>query len=134
MVDPKGMVKARREQGATITESIRSALCLTLIEIDRTLDPNCKLARIHFILIHRNRGVPTRVGTTTTRQIPSLPKFEGTGTSGNDGVPRERALVGDSTDDEERSDNLSSRSLHQATCPKVAVVGNHEPESRQGSV
>ena len=69
------------------------------MEIDCTLDLNFRFARVHSVLIRRNRGA-IRERTATTRRLPLGPKFERTGTSGNDGVPCQRALVGDSSNDE----------------------------------
>ena len=63
---------------------------LVLMEIDRSLDPN------------------TEKGTGTTRRLASTPKVERTGISTDDGVARQRALVGNSANDEQWSDDLSS--------------------------
>ena len=64
------------------------------------------------MLAHRTRGVPTRNGSTTVRQLPSAPCFERTETSGDESVARQGALIGDSLNDEQWSDNLSNPSLH----------------------
>ena len=58
--------------------------------------------------IHGIHGIPTRKGTAITRQLPSAPSFELGGTPGDDGVARQRALVGDSLNDEQRGDGLSN--------------------------
>ena len=96
--------------------------------MDRTPDPNSKLARVHSIFIPCNR----REGTIVIRRLPSDRKFERSDTSGSDSVFRQRALVGDSPNDKQWGDGLFDPSWHQTTCPKVTVVGKHEPESRQG--
>ena len=55
------------------------------MEIDRSLNPNPKLAGVH---------------PTFTRGTPSAPGSELTDMSGDDGIVRQRALVGDSLNDE----------------------------------
>ena len=67
--------------------------------IDCSLNPIPKFAGVHFILIHRTRGVPTRNSGTTIRQLPSVPYFERTDTSGNESVARQRTLVRNSMND-----------------------------------
>ena len=52
-------------------------------------------------------GAPLPV---TTRQLPSTPSFELTDSSGDDGIARQRTLVGDSLNDEQWGDDLSSQS------------------------
>ena len=46
------------------------------------------------------------------------PCFERTEMSSDEGVTRQRALVGNSLNDEQRSDGLSDPS-HQTTCPET---------------
>ena len=83
---------------------------MILTEIDRGLDPNIKLVRALSTLIHWVHGVSTREGPTisTTRRLPSVPKVDRTSVSGDDSFARQRPLIGDSLNDEERSDDLQS--------------------------
>ena len=71
-----------------------------------------KLARVHSTLIHGTHGVPTEGGTTLTRRLLSAPCFERTKMSGDEGIARQRALVGDSLDDEQWSEDLTNPSSH----------------------
>ena len=41
--------------------------------------------------------------------------------SGGDGIPRQRAFICNSLDDEQRSDHLQSPALRQITCSKVGL-------------
>ena len=63
------------------------------MEIDRTLNPN-PLDGVLSILTHRTHGVSTRKGVITTRKV------EQTGMSGDGSAARQRALVGDSLNNE----------------------------------
>ena len=71
-----------------------------------------KLARVHPALIHGTHGVPTEDGTSLTRRLLSAPCFERTKMSGDEGIARQRALVGDPLDDEQWSEDLTSPSSH----------------------
>lgn len=55
--------------------------------------------RIHRMLVGK--------GAAATRQLPSTSSFECADASGGDSIACQRALVGNSLDDEQRSDNLS---------------------------
>ena len=60
------------------------------------------------MLIYRTHRVPTTgKGTITAHRSSSGPGFEPTDLSGGDGIARQRALVGDSLNDEQRSNDLS---------------------------
>ena len=61
---------------------------------------------------HRARGVPVRKGTTTTHQLPSIPKHELTSMSRDDSGVRQHTLIGDSFNDEQWSDDLSNPSSY----------------------
>lgn len=56
---------------------------------------NPKTARVHSALIYRIHKVSTRRGITTTSQLPLGPNSELTNTSGDNGVARQYALIGD---------------------------------------
>ena len=56
---------------------------------------------------HRTHGVPIGEDSTTTRRLLSAPGSEAK-TSRDNGVARQRALVGNSLDDEQWSDNLTN--------------------------
>ena len=76
--------------------------------IDGSLNPNPELAReVQPTSTHRTRGIPTRNGTATTRQFLSGSGSERTDSPRVDGVASQRALVGDSLNDEQWSDDLS---------------------------
>jgi len=75
-------------------------LDLIPIEFDRRFNPNPKIARVVSVLVHRTHGVPNGEGTAITRRRPSIPGLERTGTSSDDSVARQRALVSDAFDDE----------------------------------
>ena len=81
-----------------------------LLEIDRSLSPGPEFAGVHLVLIHRTHKSLTMGGTATTRRPPSAPNFERIETLGDDSVARQRALVGDSVNNEQRSDDLSNPS------------------------
>ena len=74
------------------------------MEISRVLNLSCTLVRAHPVLIHRTRGVPIRKSAATTHRHPLVPSSE---TSRDDSVARQRALISDSLDDEQWSDDLS---------------------------
>ena len=78
------------------------------MEFERGVDPNAKLVRALSILVRRVHGVSTGKGTTAIRRLPSAPEAEGTGVSGRDTGARQRALIGDSLNDEQWSDDLPS--------------------------
>ena len=71
-----------------------------------------KLYRVHSMLIHKVHDVPTRKGTTITCQLPPAPCFERTEMSGGDGGARQCALVGNSLNDQQRSEDLTNPSSH----------------------
>ena len=74
---------------------------------------------------------PIRVtGNSNRRKRPSDPCFELTDTPRGGGFVRQRALVGDSLDDEQRSDDLSDPLSHHPTCSKIEIAGKHKPESQ----
>ena len=79
------------------------------MEIDRSLNTNTKLARAPCVLVHGTHGVPTaREGTTAGRRLPSAPAdVELAGTPVGDSVTCQRALISDSANDEQWSDDLS---------------------------
>ena len=99
-----------------------------------SFNPNLKLAGVRFTLIYRTRGVSTRNSTTPTRQLPSAFRLERTETSGDKTFARQCALVCDSMNDKQWTNDLSNPSSHlySATFLKIAVVGEHEPESEGG--
>ena len=79
------------------------------MEFERGVNPNAmKLVRTPSILIRRVHGVPAGKGVTTVRRLSSAPKDERTRISGRDTVARQRALIGDSLNDEQWSDDLPS--------------------------
>ena len=96
---------------------ISKAFSSTLTEIDRslTLNLNPKVPRTRPTSIHRTRGALTRKDTTITRQLSSGPSIERTEMSGDDSVVRELALVGDSLNYKQRSDDLSNPSSRQTS-------------------
>ena len=74
-------------------------------------DPNSKLGGAHFVSIHRTHGVPA--GTSIiTRQLSQSPSSERTETPGGNSVIRQHTLVGDSLNNEQRSDDLSDPPSH----------------------
>ena len=99
------------------------------IEIDRSLDPDPIFTRVRPTLANRSCGVLIGEGTTTTRQLPSAPCSERTDPSGGSGAGQS-ALVGDSLNDEQRSNDLSIPSSRETTRPKIRDVREHEPESQ----
>jgi len=64
------------------------------------------LARVRPTLSNRSHGVLTMEGTAATRQLPSAPSSERADASGDSGA-RQRTPVGDSLNNEQRSDDLS---------------------------
>ena len=94
------------------TAKFRKTLVLIPIRIGLCLSPNTKLARVHSKFIHKVRGVLTRKGATVVSQPPSATSLELINTSGDNSVARQRALVGNSLNDEQRSDYLSSSLPH----------------------
>ena len=76
------------------------------MEIDRSFNLNLRLTRVHSVLIRRIGAVSVMNDTTPTRRPPSTPCFERADTPGSDSVARQRALVGDSLNDEQWSDDL----------------------------
>ena len=70
------------------------------MEVDCSLSPNPKLARVFTVPIRRTRGVINREGGTNIRQLLSVPSSERTEMSGDDSIARQRTLVGNSLDDE----------------------------------
>ena len=77
------------------------------VEINRSLSPSPKLTSVQSTLIHRTHGALARGGTTTARQRSLAPDFGLIDTSGNNTVARQRALVCDSLNDEQWSNDLS---------------------------
>ena len=59
------------------------------------LNTNPKRVRVYSTPTRKIHEVPTRRGTSTTRQFPSGPGFELIDTSGDNCVARQRALIGD---------------------------------------
>ena len=107
MVDPTRIRIAKPGQGAVTTERVRfsNASDLTLVrEIDRSSDatPNPKFTGVLSVVIPRTYGISTRRDSTTTHRLSSLLRW------GDDSAARQRVLVGDSFNDEERGDNLSN--------------------------
>ena len=64
------------------------------------------LARTCSPHIRRSHGVLTRKVSTAIWRPPSGPSLELAHVGGNDGIARQRALIGDSLDDKEWSDDL----------------------------
>ena len=134
MVGPKEAGTSLSEQGVVTVETVifRRPSDIPQVEIDRSCNPNFKLARVLFISIRRTHGVPTRKGVTTSRQLPSIPSYELTQMCGDNRVARQRALIGDSLNDQQGGDNLFGPSPYQTNPPKIAVVEKHRPESQRG--
>jgi len=81
---------------------IRRPLDLSPTDIHHRLDPKHKFARgVYLLLTHRTHGVPTGKGATATGQPLLAMSSELDGVSGGNGVPRQRAPVGDPLNDEE---------------------------------
>ena len=90
----------------------RSSVDLFPIGVICGLDPDPELASVCFITIHRTCGVSIRNNTAPTRQLPLTSRFERTEMSGDETFVRQRALVGNSLNDEQRCDDLLDPSLH----------------------
>ena len=102
------------------------------MDIDRS-HPNPKLSGVRSTLIHRTHGgTTTGEGTIAGRQLPSALSFEVAETSGGDSITRQCSLVGDSLNDEQRSDHLSNPLSYQPTRLKIKGVEKSGPESRRG--
>ena len=98
------------------------------MNIDYSIFPKPELASgVYPALTHRTHGVPVRKGVTTIRQLPLVPIFEPVSASRGGGSAPQRALVGDSLNNEQRSDYLPNPSSHQTTHPKIGVTGKHQP-------
>ena len=70
------------------------------------------MPKILSTLTHRtSRGVPTREATAITRRLFLVLSFELTDPSVDDVVARQRALIGDSLNNEHWSDDLSDPPL-----------------------
>ena len=82
------------------------------MKIYRSLIPIPKFAKVYSAPIHRTHGDPIRKGNVTTCRNSSAPNFERAEMSGGDIVARQRALVGNSLDDEQWSDDLSNPPSH----------------------
>ena len=102
------------------------------MEINRSLDPNPKFTRALSIPIHRIRGIRTRKGTAAAPRLPLALGLERNDVPGDDGAVFRRVSVGDSFNDEQRSNNLSSQWSCQTTGPEIAAIGKHKPESQRG--
>lgn len=76
------------------------------MEIDHGLDLDVKLVRAPSIHIHWAHGVPIRNDPTTIRCPPSAPKVDRTDISSGKAFARQRPLIDDSLNDEQRSDDL----------------------------
>ena len=131
--DDSKVGNVQSKQGIATQESLRfrRPLSLTPTDIDRS--PSPKLSGARPTPIHRIHGVHTTgKGITAICQAPLVPKFEPTGMPGDGGVTLQCTLIGDSLNDQQRSDDLSNPRSHQATCPKIWDTRKHEPESRRG--
>lgn len=73
--------------------------------------------------IRQTRGIPTREGVTVVRRPPRAPGFERSDTPRDGGLTRQRAPIGNSLNDEQRSDDLPDPSSHETVYPKVVVMG-----------
>jgi len=99
----KGMGGARPGKGTVTEEGVgfgRPSDLTIRMEVCRCLDHNPKLAGVLSIPSYRTRGVPTKRDALSTRQPPSTPNIERTGVSSGDSVARQRAPVGDPSNDE----------------------------------
>ena len=88
--------------------SVRFSRSLDIIRVrlNRSLNLNRNLDGVRSALVHRTHGVSTRIGTITARRLPPGRCLECTDTSRDDSVARQRGLVGDSQNDEQRGDDL----------------------------
>ena len=77
------------------------------MEMERGLDPNANLARALSVILRRIHGVHTK-GPTAVRRLHLAPKVERTRVSSDDTLACQCTLVGDSPNDEQRSDDLPS--------------------------
>ena len=106
-------------------------LGLTVItEFECGIHPNAMIVRALSRVIHRAHREPTGKGPTAIRRLPSAPKVERTKISGHDTGACQRALVGDSFNDEEWSDDLQ-------LCQTIVFEDfrqEYEPESQRGWV
>ena len=84
---------------------------LIQMRIGRSLIPNPKITRAHSKAIRRTHRVSVRKGNITCRH-PSGPNLERAEMPGGDSVARQRALIGNSLDDEQWSDDLYNPSSH----------------------
>ena len=106
------------DQGATIVRNIafgrlgRHSDPTILVESDRDINPDRKLARAISIFIHRTHWIPTKKGTIATRRLLPGPNAERTWMSNDGGVARQRPFVGDALDNEQWSDSLFNPSSH----------------------
>ena len=102
--DEKRLIRTAKSN--TESTRFRRHLDLTvLMEINRSLDPDLKLARGLSILIRGAHWIPT--GRDIARRRPLAPNVERTSAPGDDSSVRQHVLAGDSFNDEQRSDDLS---------------------------
>ena len=78
------------------------------VGFQRSLDPILmdSFSRIDSTLIHRTHRVFTRKDIATTRRRPPASYSELTELSGDDDIARQFTLIGDSSNDEQRCDDL----------------------------
>ena len=76
------------------------------MEIDRSVSLNPKLTSVQSMLIHRTNGAFARGSTTTARRRSLTPDSGLIDTSRDDAIARQRALVCDSLNDEQWSNDL----------------------------
>lgn len=95
------------KETAAIYRALDGALDLLTPEFDSSLIPDTKLARNLSMRISRTRGKHIRNGLDATLRFSSSPKMHRTNVPGDDRFARQRALIGYSQNDEERSDDLS---------------------------
>lgn len=107
---------------------------ITLTELESGVSPDAELTRAPFILIRRVHVVPARKSTATVRRPPPAPKAERAGVSGGDAVARQCALIGNSFNDEQWSDDLRSRQTTVFEFRSTLGRTKHEPESLRGLV
>ena len=99
-------------EGGQIRKPSKSLTGLHRIDIDCCLDRNPKLATVLFIPTRRTHEGSTKRGIIPTRWLPLPPNVERTSVSSCNSATRQRALVGDSSNDEQWSDNLSDPPSH----------------------
>ena len=120
-------MKAARGHSGNIR--IRRSLDHTVpVEIDRSLDPNFKLARVLSVAIYQTYGIHAR---RTTVRLSLFPKHDRIGILGSYTGALQCTLVGDSSNNEQWSDGLPSISSH-CTGPEIAAMGKHKPEPQRG--